>query len=66
MFHDCVEVTFAQQLVTPSMFNIWDFQGERANEDFDLICDLLENLPMAYLLVQVHEETYCNRLFEAL
>ena len=46
--------------------NVFDFQGERANEDFELICDLLENMPLAYLLLQVSDHTYVERLRKAL
>ena len=66
LFHNSVEVTFATPEVIPTKFNVFDFQGQRANEDFELICGLLQQLPFAYLFVQVHEETYLDRLFGAM
>ena len=38
----------------------------RANEDFELICLLFEELPFAYFLVQVSNEGYIKRLKKAL
>ena len=52
LFHDSVDVTFSSGDIVPTNFHVYDFQGERANEDFELICDLLDKLPFAYLLVQ--------------
>ena len=42
--------------------NVFDFQGERANEDFELICDLLEKIPCAYLMIQLCDVYYLRRL----
>ena len=46
--------------------NVFDFQGERANEDFELICDLLEKMPCAYLMVQLCDIYYIRRLRKAM
>ena len=66
LFHDSVDVTFSSGDVVPTNFNLYDFQGERANEDFELIGELLKNLPFAYLLVQANDDKYPARLFKAL
>ena len=62
LFHQSVDVTFAVEGVLPMDFNVYDFQGVRANEDFELICLLFEQLPFAYFLVQVSNEGYIKRL----
>ena len=46
--------------------NVFDFQGERANEDFELICDLLEKMPCAYLMIQLCDIYYIRRLRKAM
>ena len=66
LFHDSVDVTFSSGDVVPTNFNVFDFQGERANMDFELIGDLLDSLPFSYLLVQANSDEYPEQLFEAL
>ena len=46
--------------------NIFDFQGERANEDFELICDFMEKMPLAYLMIQLSDIDYVKRLKRAM
>ena len=43
-------------------FNVFDFQGKMANYDFKMIKDLFEWLPNTYLLVQVDEADFLQRL----
>ena len=58
MFHDSVDVTFASKDIKheragqkPLQFNVFDFQGSKANYDFRLIYEMLERMPRTYLLV---------------
>ena len=58
MFHDSVDVTFASEEIKhkkygqkPLQFNVFDFQGSKANYDFRLIYEMLERMPRTYLLV---------------
>ena len=62
LFHDSVDVTFAVADVLPMDVNVFDFQGERANADFTMICDMFEYLPLTYMLVQVSDAQYLDAL----
>ena len=55
LFHDSVDVTFAVADTLPMDVNVFDFQGGKANRDFEMICDMFEQLPLTYMLVQVYD-----------
>lgn len=46
--------------------NVFDFQGERANEDFELICGFMQEIPDAYLMIQLSDIDYVKRLKRAM
>ena len=59
MFHDSVDVTFASTDIKHEtkrnqqfQFNIFDFQGTKANHDYKLILEMLERMPHSILVVQ--------------
>ena len=76
MFHDSVDVTFASKDIkhttNPNQqfeLNVFDFQGDKANQDFKLILEMLERMPNSMLVVQVakpededQEEEYLKAL----
>lgn len=66
LFHQSVDVTFAAGDTLPMDVNVFDFQGERANEDFELICDFMEKMPLAYLMIQLSDIDYVKRLKRAM
>ena len=60
MFHDSVDVTFASKDIKHEnkqkeqfQLNVFDFQGEKANTDYELIREMLERMPKTMLVVQV-------------
>ena len=64
LYHDSVDVTFRSDDLVPLKFNLFDVQGATANEDWVLIADLLNHLPFCFLLVQVNDEDYVEKLWE--
>ena len=68
-FHDSIDVTFASKEVGLD-FNVFDFQGIKANHDWHLIKHLLTSLPQAFLLIigdeeEGEEKTYMSQFAEA-
>ncbi len=57
LFHDSVDALFDSKDL-PIEFNVFDFQGKFANEDYKFIGDLLIHMPQNYLLVQVTKPSY--------
>ena len=50
LFHDSVDAIFTSKEL-PIGFNVFDFQGAFANNDFRLISHLLDLMPWTYLLI---------------
>ena len=50
LFHDSVDAIFTSEDM-PFGFNIMDFQGTVANNDYKLIEALMQYIPQAYLLI---------------
>ena len=65
LFHDSVDALFSSK-DNPIGFNVFDFQGKFANEDYILIQDLLTHMPSNYLLVQVTELSYITNVLSKL
>ena len=61
LWHDSIDVIFHSPDV-PLGFNVFDFHGKMANNDFKMIEDLFEWLPNTYVLVQVIDAAYLNKL----
>ena len=61
LFHDSVDALFNSKDM-PIGFNVFDFQGRLANEDWELISKMLENMPSAYLFLQISENAYFKQL----
>ena len=61
LWHDSVDVIFSSNDI-PLGFNVYDFHGKMANYDFQMIADLFEWLPNTYLLVQVIDKSYLEKL----
>ena len=55
LFHDSVDAIFTSDDM-PFGFNILDFQGTLANNDYILIEKLMQYMPQAYLLIQVSDD----------
>ena len=61
LWHDSIDVLFHCDEL-PMEFNLFDFHGKFANYDFTLIKRLFKQLPNTYILVQVINVDYLNRL----
>ena len=61
LWHDSVDVVFSSNDV-PLGFNVFDFHGKMANNDFRMIAELFDALPNTYLLVQVIDVSYLEKL----
>ena len=61
LWHDSIDVVFHSDEL-PLGFNVFDFHGQVANHDFKLIEELFEWLPNTYVLIQVIEPAYLEKL----
>ena len=61
LWHDSVDVLFHSEEL-PMEFNLFDFHGRFANNDFALIKHLFKWLPKTYIMVQVIGVGYLERL----
>ncbi len=59
LFHDSVDAIFTCKEI-PIGFNVLDVQGAFANQDYQMIQWLLENVPQIYLFVQFIGLDYIN------
>ena len=62
LFHDSVDALFSSDDL-PIGFNVFDFQGAVANQDYVLIERLLLHWPNAYLLIQLDSMEYFENVF---